>query len=141
MESFVKTLILIFMFISISFCQNFDPYTGKPIINKEEQSLEKKEDCYYDGMYAAKSDFSGKGVLPGLGCGIFGFIGWGVGTVAYAMQKPETPYIYLKDLDGDCKFDFDQGYRTEGKKLRNKNFHMVAGGVSVLFLVINLGSL
>ena len=141
METFVKTLIVIFMFISISFSQNFDPYTGRPIINKEEQSLEKKEDCYYRGMMAAGLDHSYNGCLPGLGCGLFGFIGWGVGTVVYAMQKPETPYLYLKDLDGDCRFDFDYGYRTEGKRLRNQNFHMAAGGLSVIFLAINLGSL
>jgi len=98
----------------------------------------KNQNCYQDGIEAAQIDFSNKGYLPGAGCGLFGLIGWGFGTLVYAMKEPNTPYMYLNNLDGDCKYEFNRGYKQRGKKIRNKNFHTVAGGLTAVFLLINL---
>ena len=106
----------------------------------DELTGEKIQDYYLDGVTAARNDFDGKGVFPGVGCGLFGLIGWGVGYLTYAMQDPNIAYYYLKDLDGNCKYHFERGYKSEGKKIRKRNFNTGCGVISGIFLLINLST-
>ena len=72
------------------FGQNFDQMTGEKLQKAplyDELTGEKNQDCYLDGVRAARNDFDSKGVFPGVGCGLFGLIGWGVGYLTYAMQN------------------------------------------------------
>ena len=149
-------MIYIFKFLllyGILFSQNFDPITGKPLnkydpvtgekleaFNLPKINLANNQDCYQDGIEAAKIDFSDKGYIQGGCCGIFGLLGWGVGTLVYSLQEPKTPYMYMKDLDSDCRYNFDEGYKGHGKKIRNKNFHTVAGILTAVGLILNLSS-
>ena len=139
------------LLIGILFSQNFDPITGKPLnkydpltgekfepSNSQNISQSKNEECYKDGKEAAKIDFSDKGYLQGGCCGIFGFLGWGVGTLFYSLREPKTPYMYMKDLDSDCRYNFDEGYKQHGKKIRNKNFHTVAGILAAITFVVSI---
>ena len=124
--------------------QNFDPNTGQRLQSTplyDTVTGKKLQDCYQEGVIAAKNDYGDKGTFPGVGCGFFGLIGWGVGYLVYAMKDPDMNYYYIKDLDGNCKYDFEQGYKSEGKKIRNKNFNTAAGVTALVVTLINLSTM
>ena len=124
--------------------QTFDPITGQKLQNtplNDSVTGKKLQDCYQDGVLAAQYDYGDKGMFPGIGCGLFGLIGWGVGYLVYAMKDPDMNYYYIKDLDGNCKYDFERGYKSEGKKIRNKNFNTAAGVTAGVWILVNLSTI
>ena len=140
----MKNLYYFLIFSAYILGQNFDPVTGQKIQKAplyDTVTGEKLQNCYEDGVLAAKNDYGNKGTFPGIGCGLFGLFGWGVGYLAYAMQEPDMNYYYIKDLDGNCKYDFERGYKSEGKKVRNKNFNTAAGITTGIFVLINLSTM
>ena len=103
---------------------------------QNESQKQEKQDCYLEGMRAGELDGSSMGVGVGLlSGGLFSFIGWAIGTVAYANIPPKVPYEKSRHYEGDCRYDFDRGYQEGARKTRNRNFHSIAGVCSLGWFV------
>ena len=100
-----------------------------------------KKDYYYEGVAAAERDYSGGGALSGgLAAGfLLGLIGWGLGYLVVSNQNIDVPYRYLSDLENKDRFQFEEGYKTTVKKLRNGKYNM-GGGIGTLGAVVLLMS-
>ena len=113
------------------------PENIEPILNEAIDLVE--NDRYMDGVKQAKIDFKRKGFINGCGFGLFGIPGWLIGGLVNTLASPDVPYELSKDLDGDCRWEFEKGYKTEAKKRRKSNFHGGAGimtCISVLSLFV-----
>ena len=101
-----------------------------------------ERDWYMNGVIQAKADFKRKGFVNGCGCGfLFGVPGWIVGAYVNSLALPDVPYELMKVLDGDCRWEFEKGYKTEAKKSRNSNFHAGAGIMMGIFVLSWLSAL
>ena len=81
-----------------------------------------ERDCYMDGVMQAKIDYRKKGFINGCGYGLFFIPGLIIGNFINSLPSIEVPYELMKDLKDDCRWEFEKGYKTEAKKLRNSNF-------------------
>ena len=104
------------------------------------QADDEEQDCYYEGLRQGELDYQGTGIGAGVLSGIFGLLGWGIGTVIYANQSVEVPYEYLKDLKGNCRDDYERGYKVGGKKKRNGIFHATAGAITLVVILLMIMS-
>tara|TARA_B100002003_G_scaffold198837_1_gene189622 strand:+ start:100 stop:510 length:411 start_codon:yes stop_codon:yes gene_type:complete len=108
---------------------------------QNESQKQEKQDCYLEGMRAGELDGSSMGVGVGLlSGGLFSFIGWAIGTVAYANIPPKVPYEKSRHYEGDCRYDFDRGYQEGARKTRNRNFHSIAGVCAIGWAVLVLST-
>ena len=96
-----------------------------------------KKDCYLDGVEQAKIDFQSEGFVNGLGCGIVPIFGYIIGSLIVNITDVDTPYGLYRNLEGDCRMDYDMGYKEEAKKLKKKNFNQGILVSTGIFIVAN----
>ena len=94
-------------------------------------------DCYKDGYHSGQSIGGSGQIFSGfLGGFTLGLIGWGISYAVVSNGSPKPPYQETEALNGDCRVDYQAGYREGALKVKKSSVNI--GGLIGTLTIINL---
>jgi len=118
---------------------------NKPVVKVTTQQSTKEgqvADYYINGVTMAERNFQSYASFGGFVSGFLGgLIGWGIGYAVLSGMEVDVPYSYYQNFSIDDQYKFKEGYKSAGKKIRNRNFHGGAGAGTAVIVLIALASI